>query len=381
MAAFTKVYWRGKSSSSGAHILLIIAAISALLVIQVFKKRESIANYEDMLAASQTCMEGLELLGRWRREVRRIDPEADPLGTGIIGISESPVTTVSGHLLSKQATVNPNWAAVLVRLLRKAGVREGDVVAVAVSGSFPALNLAAYCALEQIGARPLVILSASASQWGANVPGFLWPDMARRLREAGLVETKAVAATLGGEEDRGLGISEKGKAILTRSLEQADIPLLEPSSYKEAVAERIAVYGQHAGVQPIRAFLNVGGGTASTGPESIDQFFDPGLIYSAPPRAFTVDSVMGYFLEQEIPVINLWSISTLASRYGLPYPPSMEPRVGTGGVYAAKTYRRWLAAFLAFILFALMYLVTRSSNLGSIFARGRNGSNHVGPAM
>jgi len=129
MASFTRVYWRNKSTSAGAQLLLIIASVAALLCIQVFKRRESTAEYEDMLAASQSCLEGLELIGRWRREIRTIDPEVDPLATGLIGIPASPVTTVSGHLVSKQATVNPNWAAVIVMLLRKAGVRRDDVLA------------------------------------------------------------------------------------------------------------------------------------------------------------------------------------------------------------------------------------------------------------
>lgn len=381
MANFTKIYWRSRSTSWGAHILLILASISALLAIQVFRKRESTADYEDMIASSQTCAEGLELIGRWRRDIKRIDASADPMGTGVIGVSASPITTTSGHLLSKQATINPNWAAAIVRLLRKAGVRDGDVVAVAMSGSFPALNLATYCAIEQIDARPIIVLSASASQWGANVPGLSWPDMARRLRQAGIVDSKAVAATLGGEEDRGVGIPEDGIAILRRALERADIPLLEPASYEEAVAERIAIYAKNADAQPIRAFVNVGGGTATTGPESIDQFFEPGLIRNAPPRAFAVKSVMGYFIEQEIPVINLWSISTLASRYGLPYPPAAKPKIGSGGIYLATTYRRWLAAVLALALLLLTYFLTHSSRLGAIFAPGRSDANHIGPSV
>ncbi|MFZ1863217.1 MAG: poly-gamma-glutamate system protein [Polyangiales bacterium] len=381
MAGFHKVYWKTKSAPAGAQILLIFAAVAALLSIQVFKKGESSADYEDMLAASQTCSEGLQLIGRWRRRIERIDPKVDPLETGLIGVVASPVTSVAGHLPSKQATVNPNWAAVIVRLLRKAGVREGDVVAVAVSGSFPALNLAAYCALEQIGARPIIIASASASQWGANVPGLIWIDMARRLRAAGVIESKAVAATLGGEDDRGVGIPEQGLSILHRAIERADIELLEPESYEEAVAQRIAVYAKEAGEQPVRAFLNVGGGTATTGPASIDQFFDPGLLTGAPPRAFTMKSVMGHFIDQEIPVINLWNISTLASRFGLPYPPSEKPRVGEGGIYQATIYRRWLAAILALALLALTYFVTRSAGLGSAFGRPHSENTRSGPAV
>jgi hypothetical protein len=40
---------------------------------------------------------------------------------------------------------------------KEANVQEGDVVAVGVSGSFPALNISTYAALESLGVRPLVI--------------------------------------------------------------------------------------------------------------------------------------------------------------------------------------------------------------------------------
>lgn len=381
MASFRRVYWRGASSSWGGHIFLIIVAIAALLAVEGFKKRKTTGDYPDMVAASRNCAEGLKLIGRWRRNIEPVDSEVDPLSSGVIGVAASPVTSVGGHLLSKRATVNPNWAAVMVRLLTEAGVREDDVVAVAVSGSFPALNLATYCAIQQIGARPVIILSASASQWGANIPGLLWVDMARRLRAAGVIRSKAVAATLGGREDRGLGIPDRGLQLMRRAIEKAGIPLIEPTSYEEAVAERIAVYGEHTGVQPVRALVNVGGGTATTGPEEIDQFFDPGLVTSVPPRAFTFDTVMGHFVEEDVPVINLWNISTLANRFGLPYPPTVPPRVGEGGIYRATTYRGWLAAVLALALIALTYFVTRSSSLAAIFAKPKDGTGRIGPGV
>ena len=63
------------------------------------------------------------------------------------------------------------------------------------------------------------------------------------------------------------------------------------------------------GGRPIRAYVNIGGGTASTGPPAIDQYFKPGLITSAIPKAFAVDSVTGHFLKQDVPVLNFFLVS------------------------------------------------------------------------
>ena len=92
----------------------------------------------------------------------------------MIGTLISPVTSNSGHLAAKQGSLNPNFAAVVVSWLRSAGVGEGDYVAVGVSGSFPGFNTVVYAALQALNAKPLVISSASSSQWGANVPELLW---------------------------------------------------------------------------------------------------------------------------------------------------------------------------------------------------------------
>ena len=110
--------------------------------------------------------------------------------------------------------------------------------------------------------------------------------------------------------------------------------MVVPDNYEAAVAERIRIYREGADGEPLAALINVGGGTATTGPNAIDHFFDSGLQRSAPSRAFRVPSVMGYFLREEIPVINFSGIRSLSTRYGLPYPPQQiqaqtYPHVGT----------------------------------------------------
>lgn len=358
-----KLYWRPTQVPGRALFVLLVAAAAAMFIVETFTNRQAAGYYDEMLRAARLMEKSIETLRPIRGRIQPINPDVDPQRSGLIGIASSPVTSSSGHLLSKQSSINPNWAAVVVRLLHEAGVERGDTVAVAVSGSFPAFNLAVYSALEILEVEPLIIVSGAASQWGANVPGFIWPDMARELRTAGLLNIKAVAASLGGEEDRGVGLSKEGTASIRRSIERAGIPLLEPDSYRAAVSERIAVYREHAGDREIKALINTGGGTATTGPDSIDHFFKLGLSYTASAQAFATPSVMGYFLEHDVPVINLSGVKTLSIRYGLPYPPESEPRVGSGEVYSAVSYRRWLAALMIACLLGLTALIMRSAHI------------------
>ncbi len=73
---------------------------------------------------------------------------ADVNRTGLIGLETSPITTTLGNLEAKRTTTNPDFAALLVRLLAEAGVKRGETIAVGASGSFPALIVAALSAAK-----------------------------------------------------------------------------------------------------------------------------------------------------------------------------------------------------------------------------------------
>ncbi len=132
-----------------------------------------------------------------------IDETADPNRTGLIGLEFSPLTTTRGLLPAKRTTTNPEMAALIVHLLKEAGAREGDPVAVGASGSFPGLILATLSATKAMELRPLIIYSLGTSQWGANNPEFHWLQMESCLREAGLFDFSPIAVSLGGERDIG----------------------------------------------------------------------------------------------------------------------------------------------------------------------------------
>src|SRR5690606_18084703 len=161
-----------------------------------------------------------------------IDTFSDPAGTGLIGKRFTTVTSDTGLLSSKQTSINPNFAAVVVHFLKRAGLSKGETVAVGLSGSFPAANIAAYSAIQALGLRPVIIASASASQWGAKHPRFLWLDMEKVLYRRKIFPFRSSAASIGGVDDLGAGIAEEGIEKLRIGIERNQIPLISSKDRK-----------------------------------------------------------------------------------------------------------------------------------------------------
>jgi poly-gamma-glutamate system protein len=369
MSKFTRIYWRSSRVPAWGLVCLTLAAVLALLTAEFVQKRDPVVEkgYTEMVAASRTVRDGIEVIRPARGRVLAINPEFDPQRSGLIGVASSTVTTTRGGLQAKQTTINPNWGAVAVKLIRQAGVEKGDKVAVTVSGSFPALNLAVYAALEAIGAEPIIIASASSSQWGANVPDMLWLDMEELLRQEGVISLRPAAISVGGAEDRGTDLLPEGVEHIRARIRASGIPLLNPDGYAEAVADRIVMFREQADGEPIKAFVNVGGGATIVGPPGIDRYFSSGLSRAAPARAHAVETVMGYFLREGVPVIHFIGINNMAQRHGLPIAPEEPVSVGSGGVYTAGTYRRGLAVFLGLLLIGLTWLMVHSAGITSFF--------------
>ncbi|RUO28796.1 poly-gamma-glutamate system protein [Aliidiomarina sedimenti] len=383
MSKYTKIYWRSSQVPAWGLIFLAAMAIVILLAAEKIQVRDPVIeeHYSTMVAASGTVRDSYDVIRSVRSNLRPINPETDPQRSGLIGPSSSEVTTTIGGLESKQTSVNPNWGAVAVKLLADAEVEEGDLVAVAVSGSFPALNIAVYAAIEALGAEAVIIASGSSSQYGANLPGLLWLDMERELRDADLLTLRPVAASIGGVEDRGADLSAEGRSIIREAIERSGASYIQPSNYQEAVADRIALYREHSSGRPFKAFINVGGGATIVGPPSIDSLFAPGLLRNAPARAFAVDTVMGYFLREGVPAIHFIGVKDMAERYGLPIASRNPVPVGDGGVYSSTRYSRILAFILGLILVGLTWLMVRSGGIIGFWNRQGHSGKGVKPMV
>ncbi|MCC6746024.1 MAG: poly-gamma-glutamate system protein [Deltaproteobacteria bacterium] len=356
-----KLYWRPSKVSRTVLALVALLSLAGIAAVERLQKRTKQPYLKEKLAAARLAQQALAVLKteRLHRQLP-VDRELDPAETGLIGLAMSPITSNSGLLASKQTSANPNWAAVIVQMLKKAGVREGEAIAVGASGSFPALNVAVYAAAQALKLKPVVVTSVSASQFGANIPGFTWLDMEQVLFDRHVFSFRSVGASLGGVEDRGLGLSREGRAALEEAIQRHGTTQIRPANYQQSVEERMRLYTEHAGGTPIRAYINIGGGTASVGTTLGKKLFRPGLNRTPPTGAAGLDAVMTRFITDGIPVIHMVQIARLAKRYGLPDQPATIPTVGTGEIFYRQEYNEWLAGAVLAALLVVLYAFIRS---------------------
>jgi poly-gamma-glutamate system protein len=286
-----------------------------------------------------------------------IDPSADPNGTGLIGVEQSAITTSAGRLEAKRTTTDPAFAGLVASLLREAGVRRGDVVAVGASSSFPALIVATLAAAKVMGVEPLVISSLGASQWGANVAEFTWLGMEECLRRAGLIDVVPIARSVGGEGDGGRDMDPSGRSALAGEIRAGRAPFIQEPDLERNVARRMALYREHAGPRPIKAFINVGGSWANLGTDAEVLKLEPGLardVFIPPPSRRGVIQAMA---AAGVPVIHLLNVKGLCERYGLPWDPRPLPLPDETGSPASTVGRGTPPALLTAAYIALVAAV------------------------
>jgi poly-gamma-glutamate system protein len=355
-----RVYWRPPSVSRSALALIAVLATFALIVVESFPVQTRQRFYEEKIAAARKAREAMAVIKDER--VRRgvvIDKEVDPAGTGMIGSALTAVTSNTGYLDAKRASANPNFAAVIVDMLKRAGVEKGDLVAVGMSGSFPALNIATFAAIQVLEVQAIPITGVSSSEWGANDPDLLWVDMERILVEKRVFNLRSVAASRGGIDDRGFGMSKEGRALLEAGIARNGLFLIDPKSLADSIEQRMQVYEERAAGRPIKAYVNVGGSTASVGTHVGKKQFVPGLNLDLPRGSGLVDSVMLRFASRDVPVLHVTEVKELAKKYGLSQEPDAIPRIGESSVYVRAEYNRWLAGGGIAIIFAAMLAFIR----------------------
>lgn len=371
-----KLYWRSARISRVMYVLASLIAVGVMIATETFKETIVQPHVEQKLEAARLMQRAMEAIQNHRvRRIGPIDLEADPTNSGMLGLSSSVTTTNTGSLEAKRTTLNPNWAAVVVQLLFDAGVERGGTIAVGVSGSFPALNLAAFSGAEVLDLEVISIASVGASSWGANIPNLTWLDMERVLGEAGILSTRSIAASLGGTRDRAIGMPKTGRRRLREAIQRAGAPYIETETDLDSIERRMALYREHAGDRYIQAYVNVGGSLASIGPKTVKRLYRPGLNVRLDPHAVHVDSVMKRFLRDGVPVVNLSKIVPLAEQYGLPLEPVALPQPGEGLVFAREGYNRLLVAgLLGFLLVSLWALLRLDvgSRIGALAGRGRS---------
>ncbi|MGE5359555.1 MAG: poly-gamma-glutamate system protein [Bacteroidales bacterium] len=259
-------------------------------------------------------------------DARRVEGVPSDLDDGtarssLLGGELTPLTTTLGSAEAKRISTDPRWAGALVVRLYRAGLRPGDVVAAGFSGSFPGLNLAVVAACEALRLPIFAISSVTASNYGANQPGFTWPEIERRLVRAGVIGQASVAVSAGGAGDRALDLDAGGRSeadrIAAAVARDAGLRVLAPTDFARAVTERFEVYGRAVAGRPVRLYVNVGGTEPSLGRSDavlkLRNGFLPGVPFDFSPGR----GMMARYAERGVPVLTLLNVRDLAARWGI----------------------------------------------------------------
>jgi poly-gamma-glutamate system protein len=320
----------------------------------------------DMLKASTIMAQAIQALrdcvGRGGRAAFSKD---DFNQTGLIGLETSPLTTSLGNLEAKRTSTNPNFAGLVVHLLKKAGVERSDTIAIGASSSFPAMIIATLSAAKALELRPLVISSLGASQWGANNPRFTWLEISECLQTAGIFDVSPLATAMGGENDTGRDMTEAEWEALPEKITNRGQAFLEQPDLAMNVRTRMKIYEDGAGAATIKAFVNIGGSWANLGTDSVVLKLRPGLNDHVEIPAPLRRGVIHEMALRKIPVIHLLYVKGLAEQFGLPWDPVPLPKPGDGRLYERRQNLSPLFLSLAVLYFLLVIaglLVFKSSN-------------------
>lgn len=341
-------------------VLSVLSLLALLAFIAVENGKVDVKQkwYREKLAAAELSRLAANQLKNFRLENGVfIDAINDPNQTALIGQEFTMITTDRGDIDSKLSSTNPNFAAVIVQLLKDADLDDGDKVAIAFTGSFPALNISVMAAIETLKLDPIVITSVGASNFGANDPNFTWLDMEHVLYESNVFHHHSVAASIGGGQDIGRGLSPEGRNLIAEAIKRNNVDFIDEKHLENSISRRLEIYEKHSKDKPIKAFINVGGGIASLGNTINGKLIKPGLTEYLPMQNFPVKGVIIEMGQKGIPILHLLNIRKLLAEYDLPYSPVPLPAPGDGGIFTQEKYSMLVTSIATIILVLVIILV------------------------
>jgi poly-gamma-glutamate system protein len=291
--------------------------------------------YDLMVEAAMKMRLAEQYLYQRKVELSLYDAELDPHDSGVIGSEFSRITSTIGYLKAKRTAANPDFAAYIVRELVDHGVGEDDSVLVAMTGSFPGMNLAVLFALETLHVWSFRISSLSASSFGANQEEMTWLDMEDLLVHEHLLLHRSNVVSLGGTGDVGKGLPAGGRTVLKKKAEQLGYPILSSRSFRRQTARRRELAGDP---QDYHLLINIGGNQAMLGKGQQGRQLPGGWITPDGTlwTATDDDELSGIvfdFLSSGVPVLNLLHIEDIAAAAAIPFDPPQLPEIGTEPVY------------------------------------------------
>ena len=334
---------------------LSFLALGCFILSINFRTIDVSPSYEDKIEAANLMQKAMSILKNHRMEESVfIDIENDPNETGLVGSPFSLITTDEGDLDSKLTALDPNFSAVMVALMYQLGLKDGDTIAVLMTGSMPGANIAVLTACKALGVIPITITSVGASQWGANLVDFTWLDMESILFENGLISSRSIAASIGGRNDMGRLLSPSGRDLIMENINKHDLPLIRKERLADNIQHRMDLYGSIQSINKYDAIVNVGGGVASLGTSFNLRLLPPGVvrrnIIQDIVRPGGIEGVFSKFLKFDVPGLHILNIRPLTQEFKMPFAPIPVPEIGVGGLYAIEKYNVWVAGICLIVV-------------------------------
>ncbi len=341
--------------------LIILLILSLILFIFANQSYVTIkADYHDQkVEAAQLMVSYIDTL---RAEQQKLgipfDPINDPNQTGLIGAARTTITTDRGLLSEKQAAINPNLAAVFVEEFSRQGLKPGDSVAISITGSNPAVNLALYAAITVLKLEPTIVVSLSSASYGANLEEYTWLDIESILRQKGLLDFGCSHASLGGKDDLGEGLSESGINALSDAMSRNQVRPIIGNSFEENIQARQNAYNsQLPAGKRYGLFVNVGRGLASVGSIPNANQIREGMNPKLAEELFEPEGVMMIMAREGVPVFSMQHPRRWIRRYKLEDGSGRIPEPGVGPAFSVKKHNVTVASICLAILVAAIVAV------------------------
>ncbi len=319
--------------------LVLITVVSLFFLTMVHNSYGFNPWYRWKMEAARIMQKASELIRQ--EQITRgftINMTDDPNGSGLIGEEYSEITTDRGLLDAKMMTTNPNFAALVVDLFKRAKLKEGDLVAICYTGSMPAANLAVISAVEALKLEPIIISSIGASSWGATNPSFTWVDMESLLCDKEILSGASVAASLGGGRDEGHGLRSESKELMLKAIKRNGLAFINEGSLEGNIEARMELFKHYAGGRPIKAYVNVGGGVASLGRSINGLLVPPGLSKRLNTARLGTKGALMRMAQRGIPVIHILKVRELIREYRMPSLPVPLPNPGEAQTFYEEKY-------------------------------------------
>lgn len=284
-----------------------------------------------------------------------IDRVNDPYNSYLIGEKNTIITTDRGNLNAKLTSLNPNVAAVFLELMKKAKLKKGDDIAVNLTASYPALNIAVYSAAKVLGLKLTVISSVGSSMFGMTDPNFTWLDLENYLYKKKIFPYKSIAASIGGGRDLGRGLASNGRKAIIQAVNRNNIFLIKENSLEENIMLKMKIFEENA--KKIKLYINIGGGLSSLGNSINGKLVSTGYHSYLNLKNIPLKGTMFLFADKKIPVIHILNVLGLAQKYKLVAISDEMPNPGEGVIFLEPRYNRTYAIISLFILIILIGVI------------------------